>query len=279
MGTWKRHVMRKRILSSASKRPVAAALVALAVAGVTLWGVTYAIDLTRWWLFTRALERTVAVQPAGTPVTVTWPVSYRRNLFRVSVEIYPSEIAAARSLDTAWVFGSGDRVRSRYVRSLIHAQADSRLVGRIAEELREIRDRHHLSDDEYLGLMAAAAQGIPYGAIGDRIAPPAEMLARGDGVCTEKTVLLGALMLREGWETAVFVLGDRTHVALGVGSEHVRFRTLPYAFVETTRAAAIGEVDRAYLAWGPVGDPPSVIAVGGHRRYAGPPPDAQARRR
>jgi hypothetical protein len=194
-------------------------------------------------------------------------VSYRGSLFAVCVRVYPSEIRAAQALNTAWVFESARPVRQRYVRSLVSAQASTRLVDELADEARVIAARVGLGDDAYAELLARTVQDIPYGRIGAEIDLPAEVVAGGAGVCTEKSVLLAALLLHEGYDTAVLVFDSHEHVAVGVRSNALRFRTLPYAFVETTRPASIGESSPDLRAWGPVYRPPQTIPVGGTKRY------------
>jgi hypothetical protein len=112
-------------------------------------------------------------------------------------------------------------------------------------------------------------QDIPYGRIGSEIGTPAEMIAERRGVCTEKSVLLAALMLHEGYETAVLVLDSYHHTAVGVRTDDARFRTLPYAFVETTARRSVGEYDPGLLGWGPIGRPPQTIQLGGTKRFGG----------
>lgn len=256
----------------AARHPFKTGFWCAVLALLTIAAVIHAVNVARWWVFSQRFEEAAHAPVSGAPAEVTWPVLYRGGLFKVTVHVYPSEIEAGRQLDTAWVFGSGGSVRARYVRSLVRTQAESRLVGELAAELRGIRHRLALSDDEYLELMMRTVQDIPYGQIGDEIAMPAEVVTNGQGVCTEKSVLLGALMVHEGWDTTLIVLEGKDHVALGVRSDGPRFRDLPYAYIETTRSAALGECANEYLGWGPIGDRPTVIELGGHKRYIGPSP-------
>jgi hypothetical protein len=210
-----------------------------------------------------------SLQPTGTPTRFAWPVRFRGAEYDVAVSVYPSEIEAGRKLDTAWVFASRGAVRERYIRTLVRHQADSRLVGELARRARAIRSLLMLNDDAYLELLARTVQDIPYGRIGTEIGMPAEMIAEGRGVCTEKSVLLASLMLHEGYETAVIVLDSHHHTAVGVRTDDARFRTLPYAFVETTARRSVGEYDRGLLGWGPIGRPPQTIRLGGTKRFGG----------
>jgi len=266
--------MRTYVVGYARHRPVRAAAMSLVLVAAVLAGATYAVDLTRWWLFNQQLE-VLAFSPAtGTPEVREWSVSYRHALYRFRVRVYPSELEAGRRLNTAWVFESRPDVRERYVRSLVAAESKSRLAAELVGQLRAIAKRRSLDDDEYAELLVRAVQDLDYGTIGTEISLPAEVVAGGQGVCTEKSVLLASLLVREGYDTALFVLDSHDHVAVGVRSDGPRFRDIPYAFVETTRTARIGEVRPDYLGWGPVGRRPQTIPLGGTKRYRGVGPRA-----
>lgn len=245
-----------------------ALLAAIAVVCVAVLG-WHVFALGRWALFSARLDAAAAAPVTGQPEARSWSFGFDRGWHRVSVDVYPSELEQAAGLDTADVFSGPAFLRERYVGALLRTSAESRLVGQLAEQLREVRDRRDLDDDEYIQLMAAAVQAIPYGSVDRRVMLPAEVVAAGEGVCTEKSVLLGALLVREGYDTAVIVLDAHDHVALGVASDTMTYRELPYAFVETTRVALVGECDPSYRAWGPVWAPPQVIELGGEKRFAG----------
>jgi Transglutaminase-like domain len=264
-----REMMRTRLATYARRHPVKTAFygTVLILALVALALPTAA--LTRWWLFSRQVAALASLPPSGNPACVEWPVRFRGAQYRVAVHVYPSEIEAGRRLDTAWVFASRGAVRERYVRTLVQQQARARLVNELACQAQDVRDLLRLNNDAYLELLARIVQDIPYGRIGSEIGMPAEMIAEGRGVCTEKSVLLAALMLHEGYETAVLVLDSYHHTAVGVRSDDARFRTLPYAFVETTARRSVGEYDPGLLGWGPIGRPPQTIRLGGSKRFGG----------
>jgi hypothetical protein len=130
-----------------------------------------------------------------------------------------------------------------------------------------MRDARGLDDDEYLELMTTAVQAIPYGTPVADIALPAGMLVRGSGVCTEKSILLGALLAIEGYDSVLWVFDAERHVALGVASEHARFRDTGYAFVETTARCYIGQVGHGYQFPALTTRKPQQIALGGTKAY------------
>lgn len=261
--------MNARIKAYARRHPVKSVLLSGLLMCAAFAATKYAVDVARWWIFSQRLEALTNAPTSGTPDIKEWHVSYGGSLYRVAVSVYPSELEAGRRLNTAWVFESPASVRARYVRSLVRAESRTRLADDLCDQLRSISNRAGLNDDEYAELLARAIQTIDYGEIGSEISLPAEVLEGGRGVCTEKSVLLAALMVHEGYDTALLVLDSHHHVAVGIRSDGPRYRTLPYAFVETTRTARIGDVAESYLGWGPIGSPPQTITIGGAKRYRG----------
>lgn len=250
-------------------RPIRASLLACVASIVLTLAVVRVVDLTRWQLFSRRLDALTSTEASGVPTVHRWTFGYGAGRYVVEVRVYPSDLSSGQGLNTAWVFESPGPVRERYIRTLVAAEAESRLIGELARSLRATALRRNIRGDGYAEFLSAAVQDIEYGTIGTEVRLPAEVIAHGRGVCTEKSILLAALLLHEGFDTAVIVLDAHDHVAVGVRSDRLRFRDLPYAYIETTRAAPLGVVGRSYLAWGPIGSRPQTIELGGRRRYGG----------
>lgn len=217
--------------------------------------------------FRSDLGEAFASQTAGPTTTASWNFPFQRTRFTVSVEIADGELAAARALDTDKVFGSGGRLREGYITAFVQEQAGSAFIDRLARQFRDIRDQRGLDDDEYLEMMTAAIQSIPYGKISNRACLAPEVLSTGSGICTDKSLLLASLLLHEGYDTVLWVFTTQAHAAVGVASDHARFRDSGYAFIETTQQRFIGQVSPDYLAAGPIAKPPVQVALGGWRCY------------
>jgi hypothetical protein len=86
-------------------------------------------------------------------------------------------------------------------------------------------------------------------------------------VCTERSVLLAALLLHEGYDTAVWVFDTQAHVAVGVRGAGRGFHDSGYAFIETTRESYVGEVSDPVSGGSEVVREPQLIRVGGTRVY------------
>ena len=93
---------------------------------------------------------------------------------------------------------------------------------------------HLFSDDEYIELLAAYAQNIPYKTIGDNTKFPIETVIENCGDCDDKSVLLAGLLNYAGFDSALFNYGTHVTAAIMADGE--------YVLIETTGAKYIGEV-------------------------------------
>jgi hypothetical protein len=215
-----------------------------------------------------ARATSVAAAPAfGPSRPVVWAFPYRGIRMTLCTEVPESTLAQERSLPTAPVFMSGGRLREAYMTTLVRTQALTPLVGELTRQLRTQRAGLRLDDDEYMEMIAHAVQSIPYGGGGTHVRSVAETLVDGEGVCTDKSVLLAALLVHEGYDTALWVFDSQGHVAVGVRGAGPGLHGSGYALVETTRIAYVDEVDGRLLVTGGATRAPQLVRIGGSRRY------------
>lgn len=217
--------------------------------------------------FRAGLDPALAPALSGRATEYAWSFPFQESRCMVRVRLDESELAAARRVRTGPIFGTSGWLRRLYVSEFVNAQAESPVIERLAAEFRRIRAERSLDDDEYLELMVAGIQAIPYGDPAEDTKLAVEVLAEGRGVCTDKSLLLGSLLVHEGYDTVLWVFSTQRHVALGVASDDAQFRGTGYAFVEATSPSFVGQAGSAYRAAGPVARPPATIALGGHRAY------------
>ena len=259
--------MARRVLAWLRARPVRRGVaLACAIAALVL-GPPGAADAVRATTLETALEDVISRAPSGRETVVSWTFPFKHARCRVSITVDLAEAEATDALDTSVLFQSTGWMRRLSISRVVELQQQSPAVRALAEEFRRMRDARGLDDDEYLELMTAAVQAIPYGEPVADIALPAAMLVSGSGVCTEKSILLGTLLALEGYDTVLWVFDGERHVALGVASEHARFRDTGYAFVETTARCYIGQVGHSYQFPALTARQPQQIALGGTRAY------------
>jgi len=232
---------------------------------------TIALSSLSGWLQWRAFLRSVDAIPAvanGPSVrAVTLTFRYAGRPYVLQVAVPEAEVAQSARVRTEHLFPLRDGVRERYFKHLVLVASRSGAVRSLADELRIIRLRERLDTDRYLELITRAIQEIPYGVVSREFLLPAEVLAGRSGVCSEKSVLLAALLAHEGYDTALIILDADGHVAVGVGSDEPGYLGSRFAFVETTAGMYVGQVEEAYRGVGPVPRAPQIVPVSSGTRY------------
>jgi hypothetical protein len=261
--------MDPHVIRIARGHPVATVMALVCVVALLCTGLSRVAAWAGYAVFALRLDagsaRTRSSVARTVPVLLTVP--FRGVDHEIRVRVPETEVAAARALPTEPVFNSEAALRRSYVSRLVRHEARGRAVEALVGELRRLRTRLDLDDDAYLELMTCTVQAIPYGTPRWRIEPPAALLAQGRGVCSDKSVLLAAMLLHEGYDTSVWVFAREHHVAVGVRGAGSGFRGSGYAFVETTRRSYVGD-DGDYLVRRTGSWEAQRIGLGGTRRYA-----------
>lgn len=249
------------------RHPARAAAIAVCASVAVVFAAWQGTVLVGWAGFSAQLNAAVEADPGPIIREATWSFQFLETECTVTVPVYAEEFRAAQGLDTSQVFSSQEWVRARYVSTLVNTEARSATVRAITRETRLIRANLNLDQDEYVELLTSFVQSIPYGEISSDVMVPAQVIASGSGVCTEKSVLLGALLRREGYDTVVWIFDSQNHVGLGVASDAMGFRGTRYAFIETTEKRYIGEAAKICWSSGPNARRPQMVSLGGSRQY------------
>jgi len=183
------------------------------------------------------------------------------------VRVDPAELAAARERDTSNVFSSVAPVRDARISRLVREQSRAPAVTAMAEELRTLRRRLELDADEYVELIASAVQALPYGGADPRVRLPVEVIAEGYGVCDDRSLLLSALLLHEGYDVGVWAFDYQAHAAVAVRCSGPGYRGSGYAIIETNRPAFVGQMGAEFRAATPWRRTPQLVRAGGRRAY------------
>ena len=156
-----------------------------------------------------------------------------RNL---EIEVYPRESRAGQ-LKRFWTTVTLDP----------HQTA---LYDSLSESFRSIRRGARLGSDEYVELITAYIQQMPYDtAEAESQASnryPVVTAFRGTGVCGDKSILLAGLLAHEGYRVSLLEFESETHMSVGIGTSGAGYRDTHLAFVETTGPGLVGEVGKAY---------------------------------
>jgi hypothetical protein len=108
--------------------------------------------------------------------------------------------------------------------------------------LHELRSQLGLGDDRYLELLVGVVQTIPYSVDESRPEPkyPIETWRDDKGDCDDKSLLLAALLRREGYDTVLLQFAPEQHVAVGVRCARLSYKGTGYAYIETTTRSLVG---------------------------------------
>ncbi len=276
--------MRNRLISNARARPISSAVLLVCALGFVCFVVWQAVIWSQWSWFA---ARTWAVSGLGNievavgrgtseafaplvarDVSAVLPYDYRGRTYTARIRVPAAELLLARSLPTEFVFASRGLLRAAYLRVMVRSAQSDPVVSATCSELRAVRDRLGLDADEYVELMTRFVQQIPYGSAEPRFGAPAVLIADGQAVCADKSVLLAALLVHEGYDAAVIAIDSNSHAAVGIRGTGPGFLRSGYAFVETTADAYVGEVSTQGEGAGAVGARTQIVSVGDGRRYA-----------
>lgn len=154
-------------------------------------------------------------------------------------------------------------------RSMIDEPNQDEFYAGLQKQLREVRDKMTLNDDEFADLMAVFVQSIPYETTPENPAKfPIETFAEKSGDCDDKSLLLAALLSREGFRTALLSFPDESHMAVGIACDGPGYQDTGFTYIETTNLSFIGVPPDGLGAGVNLSSDPIVIPIGtGNRTY------------
>jgi hypothetical protein len=256
-----------RARDSVTRRHVVAAVFSAVLVLGSFVIAPHARAYVRWRSFASDIERLNELGRPSEIDRISWSFPFRDETCTVMAKVDPRELAMSEAVDTSDVFGSDGWAQESHVALLVEKQVESPFIHDLSAEFQRLRREHLLDDDAYVELMVRAVQSLPYGTLEGDVGLPIETVANGDGICTEKSLLLASLLVHEGYETVIWVFESQRHVAVGVACDGAGFQDSGYAFVETTGEAYVGQASSEYRGVGPTNRPPQTIALGGELSY------------
>lgn len=181
------------------------------------------------------------------PKTFDFKWEYNKNNYILSETLYgsiydfykkePKEFFYENELPVDW--------EEKYFGMFLQSFSGDNTIQVIAQDIKNIGEKHKLTDDQVVELVLAFVQTIPYDSekaekiLGSNetglISYPYETLYENKGVCSDKTFLAAGLLKELGYGTALFVYDEEKHMALGVQCP-VEYSSygLGYCYAETT---------------------------------------------
>jgi hypothetical protein len=130
-------------------------------------------------------------------------------------------------------------------------------------DLRSVREKQGLNDDEYLELITVFVQSIRYETISENPPKfPIETYVEKSGDCDDKSLLLAGILSREGYNVTLLSFPQESHMAIGVVCPGANYKNTGYAFVETTELSFVGVPTETLEGGTQLVSAPVVIPVG-----------------
>lgn len=187
------------------------------------------------------------VDSAAGTLTVTYEFTFEGAPHSISVDVdgavYAGADAAEKSVTRFGNARENDWIEDYYPAFVQEAHQDAFYEALLAQ-FRALRSTLGLDADRYVELLTVFAQSIEYRTDPVDLSPkfPIETFVDKNGDCDDKTLLLGGLLSREGYDVAVLLFEPEQHVALGIASTGDGYRGTGYDLVETTAPGFVGMV-------------------------------------
>lgn len=201
--------------------------------------------------------------PVAPPVKVSRDFSFNNRSASIPIAVNGSVYAAAKKTYRGIILvRNPEGYGTRYYNAMINDPTQDRIYEDLLVQFRRVRSEQNLTGDEYLEMMTAYVQTIPYKDGG--MAPPkypAELLVENMGDCDDKALLLAGLLAREGYSVVLFKFGPESHMAMGIGSDAFPYRSSGYTYLEAMTPAYVGIPSFSIITKKPLSSEPMIIPV------------------
>lgn len=189
--------------------------------------------------------------------------TFHNSSATVSIAVNGSVYAASKKTYRSIILvGDQKTLGTRYYLAMINDPTQDAIFEDLLRVFRRIRAGQNLTDDEYLEMMAAYVQTIPYKDGGNSPPKyPTELLVENMGDCDDKAILLSGLLARGGWSVALFKFGPESHMAMGIGSDAFPYKSTGYTYLEAMTPAYVGIPSFSLITKKPLNSDPFVIPV------------------
>jgi len=245
--------------------PSLARMLQLILAGICLFLLVFGIFILAFSDIIFDLPRVEidATTPAGPPIPVSRSFSFHNTSASVSIAVNASVYAASKKTYRGIILVRNPEGYGRkYYNAIMNDPTQEQIYKDLLVQFRAIRDERNLTDDEYLEMMTAFVQTIPYKDGGNTPAKyPAELLVENMGDCDDKAMLLSGLLAREGYTVSLLKFGPESHMAMGIGSDAFPYKSTGYTYLEAMTPAYAGIPTFSIMTRKPLTSDPMVIPV------------------
>lgn len=204
-------------------------------------------------------------------VKIAFPYRHLNYSFTIEVPLSLYEGAKLSGKSARVPAGIQDAWLAGYYKAFALDPSQTKVYQTLLSQFRRIRNERNLNSDEYLELLTAYVQSLPYDAeklSSIEIAPrfPVETIVDGTGICSDKSLLLAGLLSHEGYAVSLLQFGKENHLTVGLPApDGYDFAGCGQAVVETTAISYIGHPAGEYA---DTTSRPKVFPIGhGTKRY------------
>jgi hypothetical protein len=153
-----------------------------------------------------------------------------------------------------------------YYNMFVSNQRDDLILDDILYQIKQLEK--HMDEVEYLSFVVRFVQGAiaydwdSYYNVTDKLNYPIETLYKKKGVCSDKSLILGKLLAKLGYDVVFMTFKKANHMALGirVPQGYGNLET-DYAFIESTDYSPIGEIPENFVGGVKIEETPMVIPI------------------
>ena len=153
-----------------------------------------------------------------------------------------------------------------YYNMFVDNRNDKSLINDILYQLNDLKT--DMSENELLNFVVNFVQGglaydwDSYFDVTDELSYPYETLFSKKGVCSDKSLVLGKLLAKLGYEAVFLTFAKANHMAVGVRvpDGYGNFGT-KYAYIETTNYSSIGRIPKQFVGGIKIEEPPLIIPI------------------
>ncbi len=209
----------------------------------------------------------VPVEGGTMPVPPVYTFPFQDRVVTVNIQPDAAVYSGAKAADrSARIYDQSipdEEWRAGIYRALMSDPSQEGFFSALVSRFHHERDAYRMDQDEYAELLAVFVQSIPYESQ-DETSPrfPVETYVEGIGDCDDKSLLLAALLGREGYRTALLYFEPERHMAVGVGCPGPGYQGTGFAYIETTNVSLLGIPPRELSGGTTLSSLPEVIPIG-----------------
>jgi len=129
-----------------------------------------------------------------------------------------------------------------YYSAIVNDPAQDEMYDKLLGFFDAYAKSHALTSDEYVELLTAYVQNIPYKTVGAEVNFPIETVIEDRGDCDDKSVLLTGLLAKSGYAAGLVHFDEENHMTAAIKEGNEDGCVISdYILIETTRYAYVGE--------------------------------------